>query len=326
MISLRSLGSTNLPVSHMGLGLAALGRPGYINLGHADDLNTNYDKSHMEAHAHEVLTRAYKSGIRYFDAARSYGLAEVFLASWIKKYHPKNIVIGSKWGYTYTADWKVQAKQHEVKEHSIINLNKQFQESNKLLGSNLKLYQIHSATLDTGVLSNREVHEKLFELKSEGLLIGLSLSGTKQSETLEQALRLNIQGERLFDTVQATFNLFERSAARMLEHAHNEGMGIIVKEALANGRLSNRNSDTEISPIRQQAGKLGVNEDALALAWVLQHNWIDVVLSGAATTEHLNSNLVAFNLTLNDEVLANLEEVEQATESYWQKRSNLAWN
>lgn len=35
----RSLGKSGLRVTPIGLGLAALGRPGYINLGHADDLN-----------------------------------------------------------------------------------------------------------------------------------------------------------------------------------------------------------------------------------------------------------------------------------------------
>ena len=67
-----------------GLGLAALGRPGYINLGHADDLNRDYDVDAMQQHAHRVLDTAWESGVRYFDAARSYGKAEIFLGSWIR--------------------------------------------------------------------------------------------------------------------------------------------------------------------------------------------------------------------------------------------------
>ena len=65
-------------VTKIGLGLAALGRPGYINLGHAVDLNHNYDLESMESHAHEIMELAYQKGIRYFDAARSYGKAEEF--------------------------------------------------------------------------------------------------------------------------------------------------------------------------------------------------------------------------------------------------------
>ena len=49
-IETRPLGTTNLRVSALGLGLAALGRPGYINLGHAEDLAHNYDVAAMAAH------------------------------------------------------------------------------------------------------------------------------------------------------------------------------------------------------------------------------------------------------------------------------------
>lgn len=179
------LGQTGLKVSRIGLGLAALGRPGYINLGHAHDLHS-VDKKEMEGQAHKVLSAAYQQGIRYFDVARSYGNAEAFLSSWLTGFEPYDVVVGSKWGYTYTADWQVEAKQHEVKEHSSNNLEKQFDESIALLGSYLSLYQIHSATLESGVLENQEVLTKLFEIKQRGIKIGLSLSGVKQAETLEK--------------------------------------------------------------------------------------------------------------------------------------------
>ena len=77
------LGKTGLAVSRIGLGLAALGRPGYITLGHAADLAGETDVEAMRAHAHAVLDAAWDAGVRYFDAARSYGLAEEFLGSWL---------------------------------------------------------------------------------------------------------------------------------------------------------------------------------------------------------------------------------------------------
>jgi aryl-alcohol dehydrogenase-like predicted oxidoreductase len=69
-------GTTGLPVMRLGLGLAALGRPGYINLGHAADLAHDYDVAGMEASTYAVLDAAGAAGIRYFDAARSYGRAQ----------------------------------------------------------------------------------------------------------------------------------------------------------------------------------------------------------------------------------------------------------
>jgi aryl-alcohol dehydrogenase-like predicted oxidoreductase len=78
----RTLGRTGLVVTPIGLGLAALGRPGYINLKHDEDLQHEYAIGVMQAHAHSVLDVAWRAGIRYFDAARSYGRAEEFLAFW----------------------------------------------------------------------------------------------------------------------------------------------------------------------------------------------------------------------------------------------------
>ena len=94
----RTLGRTGLAVSRVGLGLAALGRPGYINLGHAADLPGARDVPAMEAHAHAVLDAAWGAGVRYFDAARSYGRAEAFLASWLasRQIAPGAVTVGSK--------------------------------------------------------------------------------------------------------------------------------------------------------------------------------------------------------------------------------------
>ncbi len=93
---------SQLTVARLGLGLAALGRPGYINLGHGTDLERDYERASMEQRAHEVLDAALAGGINYFDAARSYGLAEDFLASWLlmREMAPGRVTVGSKWGYS----------------------------------------------------------------------------------------------------------------------------------------------------------------------------------------------------------------------------------
>jgi aryl-alcohol dehydrogenase-like predicted oxidoreductase len=242
-VKLRAFGDTGLVVSPIGLGMAALGRPGYINLGHAHDLGHNYDVTVMERRANDVLDAAWNAGVRYFDAARSYGLGEKFLADWLKSrvVSPAFVTVGSKWGYTYTADWKIEARAHEIKEHSVATLHRQWPESLALLAGYLKIYQIHSATAESGVLENRPVLQKLAELKSEGIRIGLTLSGPGQGETLRRAIEIEVEGSRLFDSVQATWNLLEPSAGSALTEAHAAGIGVIIKEALANGRLTGRN-------------------------------------------------------------------------------------
>src|ERR671928_944529 len=127
----RPLGRTGLTVSRLGLGLAALGRPGYINVGHGADLAGRTEVADLERRAHVLLDAAYEAGVRYFDAARSYGEAEAFLASWLgQRSLPSGAVtVGSKWGYTYTAEWQVDAERHEVKDLSPATLRRQLAES-----------------------------------------------------------------------------------------------------------------------------------------------------------------------------------------------------
>ena len=61
----RTLGQAGLPVTAIGLGLAALGRPGYLNLGHGGDLGSDRSVAALERHAHTVLDTAYDEGVRY---------------------------------------------------------------------------------------------------------------------------------------------------------------------------------------------------------------------------------------------------------------------
>jgi aryl-alcohol dehydrogenase-like predicted oxidoreductase len=172
-------GRARLALSRVGLGLAALGRPGYINLGHAADLAGGTDVRSMEHNARRVLDAALDGGVRYFDAARSYGKAEAFLGSWLRDrgLRPGEITVASKWGYTCTAGWRVDAEVQETKDLSVATLRRQLAETRQLLGEHLSLYQIHSATLPSGVLEDREVLDELAGLRQSGVGVGLTVTG-----------------------------------------------------------------------------------------------------------------------------------------------------
>jgi aryl-alcohol dehydrogenase-like predicted oxidoreductase len=332
MMELRTTGATGLQVTRLGLGLAALGRPGYITLGHAADLERTYDVSVMERRTHRVLDEAWQAGIRYFDAARSYGRAEQFLGSWLesRQVDPAEVTVGSKWGYTYTADWKVDADVHEVKEHSLEVLQRQWQETCQYLHRYIRLYQVHSATFKSGVLENQDVLMELARLKQDGLRIGLTVSGTRQAEVLQRALQITIEGQPLFDSIQATWNVLEPSAGEMLQAAHEAGLVVIVKEALANGRLTPRGTSHDgghsHTILQSQSVRLNTTVDALAIAAVLAQPWVDVVLSGAARCSHLQSNIQAVHVAWDEEAAAALAELRESPDVYWQIRSSLAWN
>src|SRR5436305_15086599 len=217
----------------IGLGLAALGRPAYINLGHGRDLGADRSVEALRERAWEVLDAAWSAGVRYFDAARSYGRAEEFLGGWLldRGIAAAEVTVASKWGYAYTGGWRVDADVHEVKDLSAAQLARQLGETRARVGDQLDLYQIHSATIDSGVLRDREVLDELAWLRESGVAVGLTVTGPAQAEPIERALGLD-----LLDAVQATRNLLERSAEASLPRAHEAGLRVAVKEAAANGR------------------------------------------------------------------------------------------
>ena len=335
---LATISMSNQTTAKLGLGLAALGRPGYINLGHGEDLSAGHDVQQMQTSAHEVMDSALELGVVYFDAARSYGLAERFLAEWLdsRNVQPGQVTIASKWGYTYTADWNVSlpaGQAHEIKEHSLERLDKQFIESKQLIGDHLDLYQIHSATLESGVLSNSEVLDRLAELRDAGLRIGLSVSGPNQPETISRALQCKRGNQDVFSAVQATWNLLEPSAASALRKANEAGWKVIIKEGVANGRLTARNKSLIATgssmTLQQLTESLNTTIDAVALAAALAQPWATIVLSGATTVDQLQSNARALEL-VNQLPAGQLEELQnelrEPADRYWETRSNLTWN
>ena len=319
-------GDTGLEVTPMGIGLAALGRPGYVTLGHAEDLGSDRSVTGLSRRTHQVLDHAYQRGVRYLDAARSYGYGEAFLADWLSSDPDRaaTVTVGSKWGYTYVAGWRVDADEHEVKDHSLATFERQYSETRELLGGHLDLYQVHSASLTTGVLDDRRLLEALTDLAGSGILVGMSLSGPDQADTLRRALELSEAGRAPFRAVQATWNLLEPSTGAALAEAHQAGWGITVKEALANGRLTPRGDLP--AQVQHAAAQLDVAVDALAIAAALAQPWSHVVLSGATTVEHLDSNLAALDLDVPAGLIEELTADAEPPAAYWEQRRALAWN
>ena len=106
----------------------------------ADDL-PDRSVAGLRARSFLMLDAGYAAGIRYFDAARSYGRAEEFLGGWLAERGHQDVVVGSKWGYRYTGGWRLDAERQEVKEHTLAMFTAQLAESRSLLGGWLALYQ-----------------------------------------------------------------------------------------------------------------------------------------------------------------------------------------
>ena len=313
-----ALGAGGPEVSRVGLGLAALGRPAYITSGREGDL-PDRSVAGMRARTYSMLDAAYAAGVRYADAARSYGRAEEFLAGWLAERGHADMIVGSKWGYRYTGDWRLDAPRQEVKEHSLAMFTTQLAQSRALLGGRLTLYQVHSLTLDSGLFADAPLLAALSRLRAEGVIIGLSTSGPDQAETIRRALPLTVDGQQLFTEAEVTWNLLEPSVGPAAAEAAAAGWAVLVKEAVANGRLTAAGGSP--ASLTALATARGVTEDAIALAAALAQPWASVVLSGAVTRAQLAQNLAALTVGPLPEL-----GLAEAPAAYWEERAARPWH
>ena len=308
--------------ARLGFGLAAIGRPAYITAGRAEDLGDPAHRSIevMRARAHELLDVAWANGIRYVDAARSYGLAESFLGAWLAQ-HPdrrRTLTIGSKWGYEYVGNWRIDAAVHERKDHSLEMFETQWPQTVLALGGRPPdVYLIHSVTPDSPALHDAALLDRLRKLSDNGVRVGISTSGPEQRHVLADAMALP---NSPFRAVQATWNLLEQSAADALRLAHAAGWLVVVKEVLANGRLTGAAGAT---PGHDLARADGQPLAAFAIGAALAQPWADIVLTGAVTPAQLLANVAARVPRVNPDELAALA-IPPST--YWQARSKLTWS
>jgi aryl-alcohol dehydrogenase-like predicted oxidoreductase len=311
-------------------GTIALLSPNFQYINIRQEAHTPVDLAAFRQKGRDMLDMAYREGIRYFDTAPGYGLAEKLVLDWAHQKQDPTIEIATKWGYTYTANFDPNADVHEVKEHSLSKLNEQWATSKQLLPY-LTTYQIHSATFETGVLNNKDILARLAELKQQHhLKIGLTTTGANQADVLDYAASIVLDRAPLFDVFQVTYNMLDQSVGRSwLRQLRQEGRRVVVKEALANGRLfpnANYPHYGRLYTILEElAESYHVGVDAIALRYVVDALQPFCVLSGAARADHLAGNLQTHAFQLTDAEIAALQSCAVPPRAYWAERKKLSW-
>src|SRR5690625_3275174 len=186
------MGQEQSQINRIGVGLAALGRPAYINLGRSAVLPEQRTVEQMRDRTRAVLDEAHRWGVRWVDAARSYGSAEWFLADWLTQRGHQDVSVSSKWGYAYVAEWRVETEVHEIKEHSVERLRAQWAETRDLLGQRVDLYQVHSLTVDSPLFDDLALQYELARIRDAGVRLGISTSGAAQAVAIERAFELEV--------------------------------------------------------------------------------------------------------------------------------------
>ncbi|MGK0391031.1 MAG: aryl-alcohol dehydrogenase-like predicted oxidoreductase [Maribacter sp.] len=307
----------------IGFGTAAIGRPLYINIKN-DIAPKTFDLNTFKKKGIEVLEYAYEMGIRHFDTAPNYGMAEEILLKWVKEKNDASIIVSSKWGYRYIADFNPDAVEHEHKEHSLNRLKEQWEFTKQFL-PHLHYYQIHSATFETGILENKEVLERLVKIReTTDTKTGITVTGDNQREVLEKALALNI-----FDSYQVTYNVLEQNLHEIINRLTKLGKTVIIKEAMANGRVFPNDNYPHYKEMYDYLGELaqkyGVGIDAIAVRFCNETLPDAMVLSGAASMKQVEENLKANDFGLDLEEINKLQSFQVKSVDYWLERKKLGW-
>jgi pyridoxine 4-dehydrogenase len=138
--------------------------------------------------------------------------------------------------------------------------------------------------------------------RDEGLIAGIGLSNI----SLEQ-LHHAVQGTEIV-CVQNLFHLADRTAAPLLDACLSRGIAFVPFCPL--GWPRGRDNPVLTSPVViQTAARLGITPPQAALQWLLQLAPNVLLIPGTGSVAHLQENLAAEDIRLDDQALRDLDRV-----------------
>ncbi|MTI66544.1 MAG: 4Fe-4S dicluster domain-containing protein [Firmicutes bacterium] len=283
----RSFGNTNKKISSLGFGCMRLPK-----------LNNDDMKSKLnEEKSIELLKRAYKLGINYFDTAPFYcnGQSEEMVGKAVKPFRDK-IYLSTK---NPIEDGSIKTFRKYLNQ-SLKRLDTDYIDFYHMWGINLKEY-IEKIDKKNGPLY------EAFKAKEEGLIKHLSFSFHDASENL---FKLIDTGH--FETMLVQYNLLDRRNEEGIKYAMEKGLGVAIMGPIAGGRLGKPSKVIQnILPNKIY----GSNE--LALKFVLANTNVTTALSGMENIKMLEENV---NIADNSGYLSD-KEVENVKKAMEEKKS-----
>jgi pyridoxine 4-dehydrogenase len=235
-----------------------------------------------------VLRRAVELGVNFIDTADSYGpfVSELLIKKALHPY-PEDLVIATKAGLTRSGpgDWRPVGRPEYLRQQVELSL--------RHLGvERIDLHQLHR--IDAKVPVAEQVGE-LALLQQEGKIRHIGLSEVTVAELQEAQQTATIV------SVQNLYNLADRSAEALLEHAEANTIAFIPWFPLATGKLAGSGG-----PLDEIAARLGASPSQLALAWLLRRSPVMLPIPGTASVAHLEDNVAAAGLQLTDDDVEHL--------------------
>jgi len=286
----RAFGATGLDVSRLGLGCGGIG-----------------ESRVTEGEAERLVHAAVDLGIDFFDAARSYGLAEERLGRALGPRRAR-VVLSTKGGYGASGcdDWTGACITRGIDEALA-----------RLRTDHLDVFHLHSCPLD--VLRRGELHEALVRAREAGKIRVAAYSGDND------ALAWSVDSGT-FGAVQCSVNVFDQHALRStLPRAASRSLGVVAKRPLGNApwRFAERPiaEDVGASWDRMRAMDLDPSPlgwDALALRFTAFAPAVACAVVGTTRVEHLAAAARAVKAgPLPDDVVRRVIDRFDAVGSSW---------
>lgn len=236
-----------------------------------------------------VVRRAVELGVDFIDTADSYGpnISEEILAEALHPYR-EGLRIGTKVGFTRTGPnvWVPLGRAEYLRQQTELSLR-------KLKVDSLDLLQLHR--IDPKV-DPEEQFTVLRDLQKEGKVKALGLSQVSVAELEEAGRYFTVS------TVQNRYNLTDRSSEDVLNYAEENGIGFIPWAPISAGEPARPGG-----PLDEAARRLGATTAQVALAWLLRRSPVVMPIPGTGTVKHLEENLAAAGVVLDDATYAELE-------------------
>ncbi|HEY6752576.1 MAG TPA: aldo/keto reductase [Rubrobacteraceae bacterium] len=238
--------------------------------------------------ARAVLKRAVELGINLIDTADSYGpeVSERLIGETLHPY-PDDLVIATKGGLLRDGpgQWRPDGRPEHLRQACEGSLR-------RLKVDRIDLYQLHR--IDSRVPAE-ESFGALAELREEGKIrdVGLSEVGVEEIQRAQEIVPVV--------SVQNRYNLTDRGSEDVLDFCEREGIGFIPWFPLATGDLARPGG-----PLDEIAARHDASPGQVALAWLLWRSPVMLPIPGTSSVKHLEENVAAASLDLDEEELAAL--------------------
>jgi aryl-alcohol dehydrogenase-like predicted oxidoreductase len=280
----------DLPVNRLGYGAMHLTGPGFWGPPPDPD------------HAIRVLRRTVELGVNFIDTADAYGpdTNEQIIRRALHPY-PEDLVIATKGGLLRSGplDWvRGEGEPYIVPLGRPEYLRQQVEMSLRNLGvERIDLYQLHR--IDPAVPLSDQLGE-LVRLQEEGKIRHIGLSGQPEV-TVDQL----VQAREIADivAVENLYNIADRGSEDVLRYAEDHGIVFIPWFPLGHGDLTR--PDSAFASLAEQ---YAATPAQLALAWLLHHSPAILLIPGTSSIAHLEENLEAADINLDDNDMAALTE------------------